>query len=159
MHLQVSGLFFSMLHDCLVFARSLRCLVFGPQCPRSSAFRIRTAADSSALGPSGVRYRLLKWAHAAHPNTLTLIFNLSLDSGTYLWKHTTVVVLNKPNKPDYSQAKAYWPISLLECTGKLMEKIITKRVNVKIETHALLPMTQFGSHPHHTTVDTVTTLF
>ncbi len=60
------------------------------------------ATDSSALGPSRVGYRLLKWVHATCPNTLTLIFNLSLDLGTHLWKHAMVVVLNKPNKPNYS---------------------------------------------------------
>jgi len=69
-----------------------------------------------------------------------------------------VVVLNKLNKPDYSQAKAYHPISLLECTSKLMEKIVTKRVNCDIQTHNLLPMSQFESHPLYTAVDTVATL-
>ena len=43
-----------------------------------------TASDSSALGPSGVGYWLLEWAHTAHPDTLTFIFNLSLDSRTHL---------------------------------------------------------------------------
>ena len=69
-----------------------------------------------------------------------------------------MVVLNKPNKPDYSQAKAYRPISLLECTGKLMEKIITKRVNHDIAAANLLSISQFGLHPHYTAVDAVTTL-
>jgi len=69
-----------------------------------------------------------------------------------------VVVLNKPNKPNYSQAKAYQPISLLECAGKLMEKIIAKRVNVNIETNQLIPMMQFGSKPYHTIVDAIATL-
>jgi len=69
-----------------------------------------------------------------------------------------VVVLNKPNKPNYSQAKAYQPISLLEYTGKLMEKVIAKQVNVDIEVHKLIPMTQFGSRPYHNAVNTITTL-
>ncbi len=69
-----------------------------------------------------------------------------------------VVILNKPNQPDYSLTKAYWPISLLECASKLMEEIIAKRVNMDIATHHLIPMTQFGLRPHHNTVDAVTTI-
>ena len=116
------------------------------------------ATNSSALGSSRIRYCILKWVHAAHPDALTIIFNLSIESGTHPWKDATVVVLNKPNKPNYSQAKAYQPISLLECTGKLMEKVIAKQVNVDIEVHKLIPMTQFGSRPHHNAVNTITTL-
>ena len=69
-----------------------------------------------------------------------------------------VVVLNKPNKLDYSLTKAYCPISLLECTGKLMEKIVAKRVNHDITAADLLPMSQFGSRPHHNAVDAVATV-
>jgi hypothetical protein len=119
---------------------------------------LKTAANSSAPGPSGIGYSILKWAHAASPETLTHIFNQSLFTGVHPWKHTTVVVLNKPNKPDYSQAKAYRPISLLECTAKLMEKIITKRVNEDILRANLLSMSQFGSRPHHNAIDAAATL-
>ncbi len=87
------------------------------------------ASAKSAPGPSGVGYTLLKWAHAAHPEILPDIFNLSLDAGTHPWHHATVIVLNKPNKPDYSNLKAYRPISLLKCIGKVFEKIITKCFN------------------------------
>ena len=93
----------------------------------------------------GVGYTLLKWAHATRPDALTLIFNLSLFLGIHPWKDATVVILNKPNCPDYSQAKAYCPISLLECAGKLMEKIVAKWINVDLAAHHLLPMTQFRS--------------
>jgi hypothetical protein len=119
---------------------------------------LKTTSPSSAPGPSGVGYRLLKWAHEARPDALTEIFNRSLSEGTHPWKHATVVVLNKPNKPDYSLAKAYRPISLLECTGKLMEKIVAKRVNHDITAADLLPMSQFGSRPHHNAVDAVATV-
>jgi len=113
---------------------------------------------SLAPSPLGVGYRLLHWVHQTCPDTLTYIYNLSLTSGTHPWKHTIVVVLNKPNCPDYSQVKAYCPISLLECVGKLMEKIVTKWVNCDIELANLLPMSQFRSWPHHNATDAVATL-
>jgi hypothetical protein len=68
------------------------------------------------------------------------------------------VILNKPNKPDHSLAKAYRPISLLECITKLLEKIVAKRVNTDIISADLLPMSQFGSQPQHNGIDAVATL-
>jgi len=68
------------------------------------------------------------------------------------------VVLNKPQKPDYSQPKAYRPISLLECTGKALEKVVANRINTDILKYDILPPTQFGSRPHHNAVDAVATL-
>jgi hypothetical protein len=103
------------------------------------------ASNSSAPGISGIGYKILKWAHSTCPDVLTLLFNLCLESGTHPWKHTKVVVINKPDKPDYSLPKAYRPISLLKCIGKLLEKVVAKRFNCNIEQHRLIPMTQFGS--------------
>jgi hypothetical protein len=119
---------------------------------------LKTALSKSAPGPSGVRYTILKWAHATCPSALTEIFNLYLDTGIHPWNNATVIVINKPQKPDYSLPKVYRPISLLECTGKLLEKIVANKINEDILTHNLLPMGQFGSRPHHNAVDTVTTL-
>jgi hypothetical protein len=86
------------------------------------------------------------------------LFNHSLEVGTHPWKHVTVVMINKPNKPDYSAPKAYRPISLLECTGKLLEKIVAKQINRDIMTHDLLSMNQFGSRMQHCATDAVATL-
>ena len=119
---------------------------------------LSTAKNSSAPGPSGVGYTTLKWIHQVRPDVLTDLYNNCLDAGTHPWKEATVVVINKPGKPDYSAPKAYRPISLLECMGKLLEKIVAKRFNRDIEEHSLLAMTQFGSRPQHNAVDAVSVL-
>ena len=119
---------------------------------------LRTTANSSAPGPSGVGYKLLKWAHATRPEALPELYTDCLTVGIHPWRHVTVVAINKPFKPDYSKPKAYRPISLMECTGKLLEKIVAKRINNDIQAHDLLPMTQFGSRPHHSAIDAATIL-
>jgi len=105
-----------------------------------------------------VSYRLLAWAHTTQPQLLINIFNTSINTSIHPWKEATVVVLNKPNCPDYSLAKVYRPISLLECAGKLLKKIVAKQLNHDILMHNLLPITQFRSCPHHTTTDAVVVL-
>jgi hypothetical protein len=68
---------------------------------------LATASNSSAPGPSGIGYKILKWAHAAKPDIIPSLLTLCLHSGTHLWKTATVVMLNKPKKPDYGVPKAY----------------------------------------------------
>ena len=126
--------------------------------PQEVTNALRTTTNSSAPGPSGVGYKLLKWAHATRPEALAQIYTDCLEAGIHPWRQVTVVAINKPFKPDYSKPKAYRPISLMECAGKLLEKIVAKRINNDIQTHDLLPMTQFGSRPYHSAVDAVAVL-
>jgi hypothetical protein len=108
---------------------------------------LSSASSKSAPRPSRVGYNLLKWAHEARPDALTNLFNHALSEGTHPWTKVLIVVINKLRKPDYSVPKAYRPISLMECAGKLLEKIIAKQINRDIDTHNLLSMSQFGSRP------------
>jgi len=81
-------------------------------------------SNKSAPGLTGTGYTLIKWANKERPDLLSRIYNLTLRLGVHPWKLATVVVINKPNKEDYSLPKAYCPISLLECAAKLLEKIV-----------------------------------
>ena len=69
-----------------------------------------------------------------------------------------VVPIAKPNKVDYSLPKAYRPISLLECCGKLLERIIATRLLFDLNTHSILPPSQFGSRDKHCTIDAALTI-
>jgi hypothetical protein len=51
----------------------------------------------------------------------------------------------KPNKDDYSQAKAWRPISLLSTLGKLLEAVVAERISFVVETYGLLPANHFGA--------------
>ena len=115
---------------------------------------IKSTSNKSAPGPSGINYKILKWAFDACPEVFTHSFNLSLSNSIHPWKHATVVPVPKPNKPDYSVPKAYRPVSLMECTGKLLEKVIAKRITNDIALYPdILPSNQFGSRPQHSTTD------
>ena len=53
-------------------------------------------------------------------------------------------VLPKPNKPDYASPRAYRPIQLLECLGKLVEKTVARRLMFDCDKFSLMPPEQFG---------------
>ena len=69
-----------------------------------------------------------------------------------------VVVIPKPNRTDPSLPKNYRPISLLECMGKLLKKIISSRLLYDINKYELIPSSQFGGRNTSSTVDAGLTL-
>ncbi len=79
--------------------------------------------------------------------TVTHIFEACLCLGHHLafWRKVVVVVIPKLGKDNYLQAKAYCPISLIECLSKLLEKVVAKRLLFDADKHTLLPTTQFGT--------------
>ena len=115
-------------------------------------------SNKSAPGPSGIGYKLVKWAFAAHPELLLDIYNAALCFGHHPWTTAKVVIIPKPNKTDYSAAKAYRPVSLLECFGKVLEKIVANRFVSDSNLHDILPPSQFGSRPYHLATDACTLL-
>ncbi|KAF4270425.1 hypothetical protein CNMCM8812_001136 [Aspergillus fumigatus] len=51
----------------------------------------------------------------------------------------------KPNKENYTVAKAWRLISLLATLGKILESVVAERISHAVETHGLLPTSHFGA--------------
>ena len=51
------------------------------------------------------------------------------------WRTAKIIVLRKPNKPDYSKPKAYRPISLLGTISKGLEAVVVRRLSYLAETY------------------------
>jgi len=128
---------------------------FAPILDEEVLRNLACTSNKSAPGPSGITYKLLKWCHAANPSHLTSLFNAAVTWGYHPWRCATVVPIPKPGKIDYRVAKAYRPISLLECCGKLLERIVSKRILLDSARFNLLPPHQFGSRDYHTASDAV----
>jgi len=75
-----------------------------------------------------------------------------------LWKEAIVCVIPKPKRLDYMLAKNFRPISLLECLGKLLEKVVAKLLYSDMSKHALIPTTQFGGRNASSALDAGLTL-
>jgi hypothetical protein len=117
---------------------------------------LKTCSSKSALGPSGTPYPLIRWLNEADPDLLPSLFTAALCLGGHPWPTAKVVVIPKPGKPDYSLPCAYRPISLLKCVGKVLEKIVAARLRADVDTHRLIPPSQFGSHHFHSALDAAT---
>ena len=69
-----------------------------------------------------------------------------------------MVMLKKPNKKDPSAPRSYRPITLEECLGKLLEKIVAKRLQYFANALGLLPPNQFGGRERASVTDAVVSL-
>lgn len=118
------------------------------------------AATRSAPGQTGHTWTLLKWAWKAEPDRLANLLSACLRAGHHPrpWKEAIVCVIPKPNRADYTLAKNFRPISLLECLGKLLEKIVAKIIYGDMAKYALVPTTQFGGRNASSTLDAGLTL-
>lgn len=116
--------------------------------------------NNSAPGSLGIGWFLLKkgWPHMG--SLLANIFTACVHLAHHLahWKEAKVVVIPKPDKPNYSHAKVHHPISLIETMSKLMKKAVTKHMQHDIVAHKLIPTTQFGRRSHSSCLDAGITL-
>ena len=121
---------------------------------------IKKVSTRSAPGLSGHTWTLIRWVWKADPKRLTHLMQACLKAGHHprLWKEAVVCVIPKPNRADYTLAKNFRPISLLECLGKLLEKIVAKLIYRDMSNHGLVPTTQFGGRNASSTLDAGLTL-
>jgi hypothetical protein len=69
------------------------------------------------------------------------------------WREATIVIIPKLNKPNYRSIKAYRPIALLNCLGKILEKLMALRIAQMVEAHQLLHPDQIGGRPQCSAID------
>jgi ribonuclease HI len=116
---------------------------------------LRSTSNTSAPGASGMGYKALRWAWSLCPNEILATLQMGLFHGIHhpRWKSSVTVAIPKPNKPSYSDPKAYRPIQLLECLGKLMEKVVAKRITYDISKYEIVPFEQFGGRSSSSCID------
>jgi ribonuclease HI len=112
-------------------------------------------SNTSAPGPSGIGYRLIKWAFRETPEIFVQLFNACLMHGLHppQFKSATIAVIAKPRKADKANPRAYRPIALLECISKLLEKVVATRIAYEVGKYELVPTTQFGGRPKSSVID------
>jgi ribonuclease HI len=127
--------------------------------PRTTSKEIRDAimssSSSKAPGPDGLGFECLKVAYQTIPEYFDSLYEVLIRAGYHprAWREATIVILRKSGKPDYSIPKAYRPISLLNCLGKVSEKIMATRLAYMAERHHLLHRLQIGGRPKRSAVD------
>ncbi|KAF8630476.1 hypothetical protein AX17_005408 [Amanita inopinata Kibby_2008] len=112
-------------------------------------------SNTLAPGQSGSSYCLIKWALQTTPNLMVNFINGCVHQGTHpkAFKVGIIAVVPKPRKADTSNPCAYRPITLLECLGKLVEKLIAQRLTYEAGHGNLIPTNQFGGRDKSSVID------
>jgi len=64
-----------------------------------------------------------------------------------------MIIIPKPNKMSYDQAKLFHPIVLLNTLGKLIEKVITERLQFTVINKDFIHPSQLGGLKFKSTMD------
>jgi len=101
-----------------------------------------------APGPNGIPNRVLEYLPKRAITFLTKVFNAVLRRRYFppAWKHACMVSILKLGK-DPTLPSSYRPISLLDTSGKLFEKILLSKVLKEVKERGLLCDEQFGFQP------------
>jgi len=109
---------------------------------------IAKCSSSSTLGPDHVSWRYLK-ALISHNTCLKRLVHIAnacitLEYWPFHFKSTNTIVIPKPNKMLHNTPSSFQPIVLLNTTGKLLEKVISNRLQFHITTNSFLDLNQLG---------------
>uniref|UniRef100_A0A2P2HZJ0 RNA-directed DNA polymerase from mobile element jockey-like n=1 Tax=Hirondellea gigas TaxID=1518452 RepID=A0A2P2HZJ0_9CRUS len=116
-------------------------------------------AKNSTPGEDNISYALLKKLPVKILQELIYLFNTSLTSSTVpqSWKIGKTIPICKPGK-EPSIVSSYRPITLLSCIGKLMEKIICKRLEFQLEKSRVFSSLQTGFRKGRGTMDALSVM-
>jgi len=100
-------------------------------------------SNRSASGPDGIGYKLIKQVlnlKLGRELIGEVVENLINGTIPKEWQYSKVVMISKPGK-DHGKTKGWRPINLINCVGKLGEKVVADR----LQESGLLHRHQFGS--------------
>lgn len=127
-----------------------------PQLSRDELKRACSAKiKGKTPGPDNLSQEIIIHAYDSIPDTFFRVYSTLIHAGYHpkCWKRADGAVLSKPNKPDYTQPKAFRVISLLNCLGKVSERVLAKRLGYLAETTELLHSSQVGGRLKKSAVD------
>ena len=110
-------------------------------------------SNISALGRDGISYKIIKWANKSVLGEYLIddvADNLMEGKIPKEWQNSKVVFIPKPNL-DLALLKAWRPITLINCIGKLGEKVVAD----ELQQAGLLHRHVFGSVKGRSAIDAV----
>ncbi|OAQ59004.2 endonuclease/exonuclease/phosphatase [Pochonia chlamydosporia 170] len=127
--------------------RSRRAALSMPDLTLVEIEKVLAAKPWKAPGEDGLPAMVWRRLWPVVKHRVWTLFDRSLRDGVvpHQWKSARIIPLKKPDKGDYTVAKAWRPISLLSTLGKIMEAVVAERISYAVETSGLLPANHFGA--------------
>ena len=116
---------------------------------------LKKMKQMKAQEPDGITNKMLKrLGTGAKRFPLLRIYNQSWSTRTVptIWKEAIIRPIPRKGK-DKQDPSSYRPISLLSCVGKLLERIINKRLKSHLESNSVPALTKTGYRQFYSTED------
>lgn len=132
-----------------------------PSCNSSFTFKVVGSADvlqamsqlssSSGPGPDGIESKFLKIASHVLSSPLSVLFNMSFTTCKVpqAWKSSKIIPLHKSG--DTQNLNNYRPISIINSTVKIFEKMIFNQLSDYLQQNNLLSQCQSGFRKNFST--------
>ena len=113
-----------------------------------------------APGPDRLTFRAIQLIWDRDSDKVVELIHACIRTGIHpqVWNTAKGVVLKKPGKPDYSNVNAYRVICLLNCLGKVLEKVVATMISKTCKEQQLLHNGQMGSSVRRSATDAVAIL-
>ena len=110
-----------------------------------------------ACGPDAINFSIVQKLFQSLKKVFFMIYSkfIRINYHPLCWRTGLGTVLKKPNKSDYSLSKSYRIIELLNCLGKIAEKIVANRLAYLGENSNLLDIEKMGGRKNHSAIDAV----
>lgn len=114
---------------------------------------------AKAPGPDKINFRILliwDWDKIR----MTSMVQQTIRLGYHLkeWKRDREILLKKGGKRDLGLVRSYRVISLLNCMGKVVEKVVAKQLSQYCETYSKLHPAQIRARKERSVIDAVAVL-
>ena len=123
-----------------------------------NATAMKGMANAKAVGPDGLPAKLLKLGLHQARTILLELHRLTIliwreGKVPQQWKDAVITVLHK--KGDKTECGNYRGISLVSLAGKVLLKVVARRLSAYCEAKGLLPEEQCGFRPDRSTTDRI----
>lgn len=127
--------------------------------PEELSRAVSSLRNNISPGIDGITNEALKLLVRRQPHILLNVYNKCIEEGRFPrpWKRSRLVLIKKGEKPP-GEPSSYRPLCLLDCTGKLYEKILDNRLRDILDSSVDngLSANQYGFRRGRSTLDALT---
>ena len=113
-----------------------------------------TSSGHTSVGPDEIHYDFFRHFSEMTLHFILHTFNHLWQNNIYpeSWRESTIIALPKPGK-SRSNPNNYRPIALTSCLGKLLERMIAKRLSHTFEKYSMISKYQCGFRKNRSPID------
>ena len=121
---------------------------------------LMTQAATKAPGPDKINFQILQMIWCWDKTRITNMVYHAVRLGYHPreWKKARGILLKKGGKRDFGLVRSYRVISLLNCMGKVVEKVVAKELSQYCEEYFKLHPGQMGGRKDRSAIDAVAML-